>query len=186
MKLKLTMILVAESAFAMASSTAFGQKVQVCHKTGNDSFHLISISIHAESAHIKHGDGRPGDPVPNLDGFIFGDNCTPTAAPPPEPAMRCYKQVNLPPNFSGDDIFYIGPIDTLGNIEEAYTSNDGTCTGPRQALLDAGIIAADNATDAQTKCDALTGVGFSPIYDLSVRIFPSAPRYWICSITIST
>ena len=34
MKLKITMILVAASAFAMASSTAFGQKVQVCHRTG--------------------------------------------------------------------------------------------------------------------------------------------------------
>ena len=57
MKVKFALLLVAVLAitiamstdFTAASSTAPGEKVQVCHKTGNGSFHLISISINAES-----------------------------------------------------------------------------------------------------------------------------------------
>jgi len=90
MKLKFALLLVTVLALTIASSTDYTaassavpeDKVQVCHKTGNGSFHLISISTNAESAHTAHGDGRPGDPVPNMAGFIFGDNCTPTTAPP--------------------------------------------------------------------------------------------------------
>jgi hypothetical protein len=87
MKLRrLTTILVALLAFTVASNLAFAQaqKVQICHKTGNGSFHLISIDVNAQPAHISHGDGLPGNPIPNDAGFIFGPNCTPTVAPPPE------------------------------------------------------------------------------------------------------
>ena len=57
MKLKFALLLVAVLAitiamstdFTAASSTAPEEKVLVCHKTGNGSFHLISISINAES-----------------------------------------------------------------------------------------------------------------------------------------
>src|ERR1041384_424753 len=114
MKLKFALLLVTVLAitiatstdFTAASSTAPQEKVQVCHKTGNGSFHLISISINAESAHIAHGDGQPGDPVPNMAGFIFGDNCTPTTAPPADLTPGCY-------GFNLSDVQYLGPIDTL-------------------------------------------------------------------------
>jgi hypothetical protein len=63
-----------------------GPKVQVCHRTGNGSFHLISIGAPAEPAHLAHGDGKPGGPVPGQAGSVFGPTCaiTTASAPPAE------------------------------------------------------------------------------------------------------
>ena len=49
-----------------------GPKVTLCHKTGNGSFHSITVSVNAEPAHRKHGDGKPGEAVPGQSGKIFG------------------------------------------------------------------------------------------------------------------
>lgn len=51
------MVLVAASA-----ATAIGQpqgKVDVCHRTGNGSSHVINISGNALPAHLRHGDVLP-------------------------------------------------------------------------------------------------------------------------------
>ena len=50
----------------VAASTAnvVGQpldKVNVCHRTGNGSFHEINISQNALPAHLKHGDVLPDE-----------------------------------------------------------------------------------------------------------------------------
>ena len=55
---------------------AGGQKVDLCHRTGNGSFHLINVSIDAEPAHLAHGDGRPGGPVPGQAGKSFSATCS--------------------------------------------------------------------------------------------------------------
>ncbi|MBZ5504516.1 MAG: hypothetical protein LAO78_03415 [Acidobacteriia bacterium] len=180
MKLKsLAPILVAVLAFTVAMP-AFAQKVQDCHRSKNGDFHLITIDIKALPAHVAHGDGQPGDPVPDLSGFIFGPNCTPTVAPPPELAIGCYTLAL--PGSRPEDMFYAGPIDVLGNLTIFFDSSDGTCSGnPRQDLQD-GIIAAGNATDAQNKCDALTASAGSGalVFDLGPFFTPSAPGFWIC------
>lgn len=51
-----------------------GQKVELCHRTGNGSYHLISVGVAAEPAHLAHGDGKPGQPVPNGSGR-FSASC---------------------------------------------------------------------------------------------------------------
>lgn len=172
-------ILAAVLAFTVAATYASAQtqpqKAQVCHKAGNGTFHLITISVNAQPAHIAHGDGLPGEPVPNMDGFIFGPNCTPTPAPPPELPIGCYFW-----EPAGLDIFYIGPIDTLGNITIFFDSLFGACNGTGTPDLLDGIIAASNATDAQTKCDALTGRSRSIIVDVGVEFVPSEPGFWLC------
>ena len=53
-----------------------GPKVTLCHRTGNGSFHLISVSIDAEPAHLAHGDGRPGGAVPGQAGKSFSATCS--------------------------------------------------------------------------------------------------------------
>ena len=53
-----------------------GPKVQLCHRTGNGSYHLIEVSVSAEPAHRAHGDGKIGDPVPGQTGKTFGAGCT--------------------------------------------------------------------------------------------------------------
>jgi uncharacterized repeat protein (TIGR01451 family) len=53
-----------------------GPKVQICHRTGNGSYHLIDISINAEPAHRAHGDGKIGEAVPGRAGSVFGAGCS--------------------------------------------------------------------------------------------------------------
>ena len=52
-----------------------GPKVQLCHRTGNGSYHLIEVSINAEPAHRAHGDGKIGDAVPGNAGKVFDAAC---------------------------------------------------------------------------------------------------------------
>ena len=54
---------------------AKAEKVDICHATGNGSFRLISVSANAVPAHLAHGDGLPGGPVPGMVGFEFDDEC---------------------------------------------------------------------------------------------------------------
>lgn len=53
-----------------------GPKVELCHRTGNGSYHLISVSVSAEPAHRAHGDGKIGDAVPGQTGKTFGTGCS--------------------------------------------------------------------------------------------------------------
>ena len=53
-----------------------GPKVQLCHKTGNGSYHSIEVSINAEPAHRAHGDGKIGEAVPGNAGKVFGADCS--------------------------------------------------------------------------------------------------------------
>ena len=69
-------------------SDAKKDKVPVCHLTGNDDYILISIAEPALKAHIKHGDAQPGDPVPDMNGYIFDDNCEPILVIP-----ACFKEI---------------------------------------------------------------------------------------------
>jgi len=182
MKLRqLTTILVVVLAFTVASKSAFAQKVQDCHITGNGSYHLITISINALPAHIAHGDGQPGDPIPNMTGFVFGPNCTPTLAPPPELAMGCYTLVSSIVANGPVDVFYFGPIDILGNTTDYFGSANGTCSGTGSSDTLDGVITASNATDALNKCDALQGgAGQGQVVDLSTGFIPSEPGFWFC------
>ncbi len=49
---------------AASTATAVGRpqdKVDVCHRTGNGSFHRINISGNALPAHLRHGDALPDE-----------------------------------------------------------------------------------------------------------------------------
>ena len=49
---------------AASTAAATGQpqdKVNVCHRTGNGSFHEINISRNALPAHMQHGDALPDE-----------------------------------------------------------------------------------------------------------------------------
>ena len=53
-----------------------GPKVELCHKTGNGSYHLIDVSVSAEPAHRAHGDAKVGEAVPGSPGKVFAAGCT--------------------------------------------------------------------------------------------------------------
>ena len=48
-------------------------KIDVCHREGNGSSHIINISIDAWPAHLAHGDVRLDDQ--DDDGFVPNNNC---------------------------------------------------------------------------------------------------------------
>jgi hypothetical protein len=79
--------------FSLAETTvaAAAGKVEVCHLEGNGSYHLISVSENAKAAHMRHGDGLPGDHVPGVGSFV-GDTTM---------AQTGYGQVNLEFNGGG-------------------------------------------------------------------------------------
>lgn len=52
-----------------------GPKVQLCHRTGNGSYHLIEVSVSAEAAHLAHGDAKVGEAVPGSAGRVFTASC---------------------------------------------------------------------------------------------------------------
>ena len=58
-----------------ARGTAAESKVNVCHREGNGSFHLITVASSAVPAHRQHGDALPGQPVPGKPGFTFDAAC---------------------------------------------------------------------------------------------------------------
>lgn len=57
------------------SPTVEGLKVTLCHKTGNGSYHAITVSVDAEPAHRAHGDAKVGEAVPGQAGKVFGATC---------------------------------------------------------------------------------------------------------------
>ena len=61
-------------------------KMDVCHRTnGANAFVHINISEAAHDAHMAHGDVMPGDPAPEMEGMVLGENCEPEAEPTPVP-----------------------------------------------------------------------------------------------------
>jgi hypothetical protein len=55
--------------------TTEGIKVTLCHRTGNDRYVEITVSIDAEPAHRAHGDAKIGEAVPGVTGKVFGTGC---------------------------------------------------------------------------------------------------------------
>lgn len=56
-------------------------KTDVCHKRDDQDYILISVADAAFPSHAEHGDGGIGDPVPDMLGFIFDENCVPVDCP---------------------------------------------------------------------------------------------------------
>ena len=162
-----------------AGASATNSKVAVCHETGNGTYNLIVVSSNALSAHLGHGDGEPGDAVPTMTGWHFGDNCTPTVNTPTEPPLACY---TLPGNdqLPAVDFFYNGPIDMLGNMT-FYTSGDGSCTGGPYTPDNTGMIAAADETEAQAKCVALLANPFGGYVEDLTPISPALTGFWSCT-----
>ena len=64
-----------DASYYFGESVEDTKKVEICHRTGNGSYHLIDISVNAEPAHRAHGDARPGEPVPGNPGHVFTASC---------------------------------------------------------------------------------------------------------------
>lgn len=50
-------------------------KTVICHARGNGTWIAIEVAGAAVPAHLAHGDGEIGDPVPAMDWYVFGEDC---------------------------------------------------------------------------------------------------------------
>lgn len=54
-----------------------GTKVDICHRTsGDNAFIALSVAPTAVEAHLAHGDGLVGSPVPGVPGMKFAADCS--------------------------------------------------------------------------------------------------------------
>lgn len=73
--------LVPGSSIVAAHRPADDGKLAICHRTqGTTEFMLISVAAIALDGHLGHGDGRPGDPVPDQPDRTFGSDCQTSSA----------------------------------------------------------------------------------------------------------
>lgn len=98
-------------------------KVNVCHREGNGSFHLITVAYQAVQAHRTHGDALPGEAVPGNPGSKFDDTCAQVVA------SVC------PCHFGLTDLAAIG-ID--GNPNDASFCVDGPASAAIQQFPPSG------------------------------------------------
>lgn len=59
---------------------ARGEKISLCHATGNQRYLSITVSVQAQAAHRAHGDAQVGEPIPGQSGMIFSVDCVATPA----------------------------------------------------------------------------------------------------------
>lgn len=107
-------------------------KVDICHALGNGSYILITVSERSLPAHLGHGDGLPGEPVPGMNGQIFAADCSIIDATPD----NIYDSIpaNYPGSFPslgyeatstdefGDHIMFAGASRDLHSVEVGLTN----------------------------------------------------------------
>jgi hypothetical protein len=100
-----TIAVLATAAFALAlgiaptqptASAAPPAKANLCHKTGNGSYQMISVSENAAASHLAHGDvaQQPNAAVPDSPGFVFDSQCN---------VVSWNYGVNVPPDPTAQD-----------------------------------------------------------------------------------
>lgn len=58
---------------SLSGTAEAGEKVAVCHVSGNGSIKMLNISVNAEGAHLDHGDWSPDTWYADEDGDGYGD-----------------------------------------------------------------------------------------------------------------
>lgn len=94
----------------------------------------------------------------------------------PGPAIGCHR--NAAGNNSLNDLKYLGPIDTLNNVQ-GFSTTDGTCGGSPFPPDGSALISAASAADAATKCHTLF-VGHDFVIDASV--WAGLAGFWVCAV----
>lgn len=109
-------------------------------------------------------------------GGFTGTNCE-IPPPPAEPTIGCHDAPANSGNTGTDDLFYLGPIDTINNVRFFRAPRDGTCSGS-SFQNGSALISAASAADAATKCQSLLGPG---VMVTDGSIWDGVAGFWICS-----
>lgn len=89
--------------------------VDICHRAvGRDAFILITVAATAADAHVSHGDGRVGDPVPGQPGRIFDATCAP---------VQSRHVISVSGSWDGTTFWFAGlfTVATAGPVDATVT-----------------------------------------------------------------
>jgi 5'-nucleotidase len=138
------------------------EEVDICHLSkGQGKYTLLSLPTRAFDKHIAHGDTEPGDEVPDMLGYYFGEDCTPV----------------LPPNLQ-----ILAINDFHGNI--ATTSGSFGGTG-RADFLAANLAAAEADADHSIFVSAGDLIGASPLISALFHDEPTIEAMNLLGLDIS-
>lgn len=198
MKAKIALLLTLSFAILLVATglaaAAPAPKVDICHKRGNGTYHLISVNENALQAHLAHGDALPGDPVPGMDGKVFDESCNiidaapdviydsiPAIFPGSFPSLG-YEATST--DEFGDHIAFAGVSRGLHSIEISLTNwaceNDFDYVG--------GAWAPNRDGYAGEACETTPGSTFTHpitlnIYDVDNSGVDPAPGALLASVT---
>src|SRR5918993_5512803 len=119
---------VSASTATIVSEVRSAANVSLCHSTGNGSYHLITVSESAESAHREHGDAKVGEPVPGQNLKVFDAACRAVG-----PSIEIKKSTN------GEDADTApGPNVTVGSpvVWSYIVTNTGTINLTNVVVVD--------------------------------------------------
>ena len=102
------------SAVAVAQwADAKMAEVEICHRRGTGTYQPLTVNGNAEQSHRKHGDGKIGEVVPSMNGFVFAGGC----------AVRRVGQIAFTSERDGNWEIYVMNADGTG--ERRLTSSAG-------------------------------------------------------------
>jgi 5'-nucleotidase len=126
--------------FPASPSVAKPGRVDICHVAKRHGKYIpLSLPAKAFEKHVAHGDTEPGDEVPGMPGYYFGQNCAPV----------------LPTNLQ-----ILAINDFHGNIATSSGAFGGT---GRADFLAANIAAAEAGADNSIFVSAGDLIGASPL-----------------------
>lgn len=97
--------------------------------------------------------------------------------------VGCYDSPGTSGDNGIDDLYYTGPIDTIGNVTFHQAPRDGTCSGDSYTPFSA-LISATNLAQATTKCLSL-----SPFFLLAIDLSPyfdGLTGHYLCDTPVGT
>lgn len=95
--------------------------------------------------------------------------------------IGCYDSPGTSGNVGVDDLYYLGPIDTINNVRFYRAPRNGTCSGDSY-LGDAALVSAANAVEGATKCLSLSVFYLS--MDASL-LWSGLAGHWLCDFPVA-
>lgn len=158
-------MLVLAAALVLVAGIATAAKVDVCHIRGDGNYHLTSVGERAKDAHLRHGDGLPGDVVPGFGSFVGDSTMTDTG----------FGQVNL--DFEGGGASFgpdcgIGPA--TGSVSwDRVTGSIESWSGP---IIDVAFLGDGETVEFTVRPDSAP-VGPDVIgCDITFRVTEGGPN----------
>jgi len=142
----------ATALVASAASAAQPAMVDVCHfnSLGEWQVNTLRDVGRAMQAHLDHGDGLPGDPVPGMADYEFDADCQPMLIPVPEADLSISKSDDVDPVAPGDTIVYTMTVHNAGPDDATNVAVTDTLPAAVTLVSTSGCVEDPNAVPTCT------------------------------------